>query len=229
MADRQIDDPHSNGKIFKGDKTFQGTHFKNHDEARNSAKTSELNFGKRKRLQCYECGSFNHLRPQFPNFKTQKADLCRIGVNSEGSLLDPYTLEGRVNGFIYRMSILRDTGATIDVICQKYVDRDRMKGEHVWVRHLLDDRMTCLPVAEVEIECDLGTVTSKAAVIKNHLDQGRYILGNQTAALLQGVEKTKYLIDTGQNSEQIELYREEEEEVNSENKEVLPPVNPLAP
>ncbi|GFY78578.1 retrovirus-related Pol polyprotein from transposon 297 [Trichonephila inaurata madagascariensis] len=87
------------------------------------------------------------------------------------------------------MSILRDTGATVDVICQKYVDRDRMKGEHVWVRHLLDDHMTCLPVAEVEIECDLGTVTSKAAVIGNHLDQGRYILGNQTAALLQGIEE----------------------------------------
>ncbi|GFV77878.1 retrovirus-related Pol polyprotein from transposon 17.6 [Trichonephila clavipes] len=32
-----------------------------------------------------------------------------------------------------------------------------MKGEHVWVRHLLDDHMTCLPVAEVDIECDLGT------------------------------------------------------------------------
>ncbi|GFU52809.1 retrovirus-related Pol polyprotein from transposon 412 [Trichonephila clavipes] len=88
------------------------------------------------------------------------------------------------------MSILRDTGATVDIICQKYVDRDRMKGEHVWVPHLLDDHMTCLPIAEVDIECDLGIerVTSKAAVIGNHLDQGWYILGNQTAALLQGIE-----------------------------------------
>ncbi|GFW03937.1 hypothetical protein TNCV_2050531 [Trichonephila clavipes] len=32
-------------------------------------------------------------------------------------------------------------------------------------------------------------VTSKAAVIGNHWDQGRYILGNQTAALLQGIEE----------------------------------------
>ncbi|GFQ74427.1 retrovirus-related Pol polyprotein from transposon 297 [Trichonephila clavata] len=64
-----------------------------------------------------------------------------------------------------------------------------MKGEHVWVRHLLDDHMTCLPIAEVDIECDLGKVTSKAAVIGNHLDQGRYILGNQTAALLQGIKE----------------------------------------
>ncbi|GFY59414.1 retrovirus-related Pol polyprotein from transposon 17.6 [Trichonephila inaurata madagascariensis] len=98
-ADRQISDNHSHDKIFKGSKTFQDTHFRNYKYARNSGKTPELNFDKRKRLQCYECGSFNHLRPQCPNLKTQKAELCRIGVKSEGSLLDPYTSKGKVNGF----------------------------------------------------------------------------------------------------------------------------------
>ncbi|GFR33125.1 retrovirus-related Pol polyprotein from transposon 412 [Trichonephila clavata] len=172
-----------------------------------------------------------------------------VGVKSEGSLLDPYTLEGRVNGF--RMSILRDTGATVDVICQKYVGRDRMKGEHVWVRHLLDDHMTCLPVAEVDIECDLGKVTSKAAVIGNHLDQGRYILGNQTAALLQGIKENcsshvgkvntvvtrsqtrqgkekEILRESDQNAEQTELNLEEITD-NSENEEILPPVDHCSP
>ncbi|GFU40697.1 retrovirus-related Pol polyprotein from transposon 412 [Trichonephila clavipes] len=115
-ADRLMGDNHSHGKIFKGNKTFQGTHFRNYNDARNSGKTPELNFDKRKKLQCYECGSFNHLRPQCPNLKTQKVELCRIGVKSEGSLLDPCTSKGKVNGF--RMSILRDTGATVDVICQ---------------------------------------------------------------------------------------------------------------
>ncbi|GFS65615.1 retrovirus-related Pol polyprotein from transposon 17.6 [Trichonephila clavipes] len=81
-ADRQIGDNHSHGKIFKGNKTFQGTHFRNHNDAPDSGKTPELNFDKRKRLQCYECGSFNHLRPQCPNLKTQKVELCRIGVKS---------------------------------------------------------------------------------------------------------------------------------------------------
>ncbi|GFV30087.1 hypothetical protein TNCV_3478301 [Trichonephila clavipes] len=28
------------------------------------------------------CGSFNHLRPQCPNLKTKKVELCRIGVKS---------------------------------------------------------------------------------------------------------------------------------------------------
>ncbi|GFY38306.1 retrovirus-related Pol polyprotein from transposon 412 [Trichonephila inaurata madagascariensis] len=208
----------------------------------------ELNFDKRKRLQCYEWGSFNHLRPQCPNLKTQKAELCRIGVKSEGSLLDPYTSQGKVNGF--RMSILRDTGATVDVICQKYVDRNRMKGEHVCVRHLLDDHMTCLPVAEVEIECDLGTVTSKAEVIGNHLDQGRYILGNQTIAL-QGIEENcssdvgkvntvvtrsqtrqskenEIFNESDQIDEQTELNLEEGAD-NLENEEILPPVDCYSP
>ncbi|GFQ64616.1 retrovirus-related Pol polyprotein from transposon 17.6 [Trichonephila clavata] len=46
---------------------------------------------------------------------------------------------------------------------------------------------------------------------------------------MQQFEETNYLIDTEQNSEQIELDRVEEEEVNSENKEILPPVNPFSP
>ncbi|GFX16129.1 retrovirus-related Pol polyprotein from transposon 412 [Trichonephila clavipes] len=134
------------------------------------------------------------------------------------------------------MSILRDTGATVNVICQKYVDRNRMKGEHVCVRHLLDDHMTCLPVAEVDIECDLGTeregerVTSKAAVIGNHLDQGRCIVVNRTAALLQGIEENcpSYVRKSDQNDDQTELNLEEGTD-NLENGEILPPVDCCSP
>ncbi|GFR10453.1 hypothetical protein TNCT_14281 [Trichonephila clavata] len=46
---------------------------------------------------------------------------------------------------------------------------------------------------------------------------------------MQQFEETKHLIDTDQNSEQIELDREEEEEVNCTNNEILPPVNPFSP
>ncbi|GFS97462.1 retrovirus-related Pol polyprotein from transposon 297 [Trichonephila clavipes] len=195
----------------------------NHNDARNSGKTPELNFDKRKRLQCYECGSFNRLRPQCPNLKTQKVELCRIGVKSEGSLLDPYTSKGKRQN----------------------------EGEHVFVQHLLDDHMICLPVAEVDIEYDLGTVTSKAAVIGNHLDQRRYILGNQTAALLQGIEENcpsyvgkvntvvtrsqtrqskenEIFDESDQNDEQTELNLEEGTD-NLENGEILPPIDCCSP
>ncbi|GFT19360.1 retrovirus-related Pol polyprotein from transposon 17.6 [Trichonephila clavipes] len=46
-----------------------------------------------------------------------------------------------------------------------------------------------------------------------------------TSSQVPQFEETKYLIDTDQNSEQIELDREE---VNSENKEILPPADPYS-
>ncbi|GFX59882.1 hypothetical protein TNCV_4983951 [Trichonephila clavipes] len=49
-----------------------------------------------------------------------------------------------------------------------------------------------------------------------------------TSSQVPQFEETKYLIDTDQNSEQIELDREEEKEVNSENKQILPPVVPCS-
>ncbi|GFU71101.1 retrovirus-related Pol polyprotein from transposon 412 [Trichonephila clavipes] len=119
-----------------------------------------------------------------------------------------------------------------------------MKGEHVWVGHLLDDLMTCLPVAEVEIECDLGTVTPKAA-------ETTWIKGNQIAALLQGIEENysshvgkvntvvtrsqtrqskenEIFNESDQNDEQTELNLEEVTD-NVENEEILPPVDCCSP
>ncbi|GFV16745.1 hypothetical protein TNCV_4419321 [Trichonephila clavipes] len=49
-----------------------------------------------------------------------------------------------------------------------------------------------------------------------------------TSSQVPQFEETKYLIDTDKNSEQMELDREEEKEVNSENKEILPPVGPCS-
>ncbi|GBM95981.1 Retrovirus-related Pol polyprotein from transposon 412 [Araneus ventricosus] len=80
------------------------------------------------------------------------------------------------------MTILRDTGATVDVISQKFVDYAKMTGEHVWVKYLLNDHLVCLPLAEVEIKCELGHIKTKAAVTN---DPGRYVLGNKTANLFK--------------------------------------------
>ncbi|GFT57852.1 hypothetical protein TNCV_4865751 [Trichonephila clavipes] len=45
--------------------------------------------------------------------------------------------------------------------------------------------MTCLPLAEVEIDCEWRHVITKAAVVRKQLDQGRNILGNRTIELLE--------------------------------------------
>ncbi|GBM02454.1 hypothetical protein AVEN_76503-1 [Araneus ventricosus] len=81
------------------------------------------------------------------------------------------------------MPILRDTGVTVDVISQKFVDYAKMTGEHVWIQYLLNDHLLCLPLAEVEIKCELDHIKTKAAVVTN--DPGRYVLGNKTAQLFK--------------------------------------------
>ncbi|GFT48831.1 retrovirus-related Pol polyprotein from transposon 17.6 [Trichonephila clavipes] len=58
------------------------------------------------------------------------------------------------------MPILRDTGASIDIICEKFTTPSMFTGENVWVQHILDEHMTCLPLAEVEIDCESGDMSS---------------------------------------------------------------------
>ncbi|GFY56133.1 hypothetical protein TNIN_98031 [Trichonephila inaurata madagascariensis] len=65
--------------------------------------------------------------------------------------------------------------------------REVQLEKETWEREF---QLECLRVKQSTVATkSVGTVTSKAAVIGNHLDQGRYILGNQTAALLQGIEE----------------------------------------
>ncbi|GFR17147.1 retrovirus-related Pol polyprotein from transposon 17.6 [Trichonephila clavata] len=121
---------------------------------------------------------------QCPKLKKYNSEtINRVRSNSENASLDPYTTRGKVNGI--EMPILKDTGASIDIICEKFITPNMFTGENVWVQHILDEHMTCLPLAEVEIDCDWGHVITKAAVVRKQLDQGRYILGNQTIELLE--------------------------------------------
>ncbi|GFY61109.1 retrovirus-related Pol polyprotein from transposon 412 [Trichonephila inaurata madagascariensis] len=147
-------------------------------------RNNHQDFETRRRLQCFECGSYDHFRPQCPKLKKYSSEtINRLKSNSENASLDPYTTRGKVNGF--EMPILRDTGASIDIICEKFITPNMFTGENVWVQHILDEHMTCLPLAEVEIDCEWGHIITKAAVVRKQLDQGRYILGNRTIELLE--------------------------------------------
>ncbi|CAL1290941.1 unnamed protein product [Larinioides sclopetarius] len=233
---------HTSINKYKGNKINQNSNLTKESEPRGFSKKFETSVDKRKRLQCFECGSYEHLRPQCPRIRVPKSEVNRVGKEGDRNLLDPYIKIGKING--YSMPILRDTGATVDVICQKYVNSNRMTGEHVWVKHIFDDHMTCLPVAQIDVEYGLGRVTTKAVVVEDKLDQGRYILGNQTADLLKIIDKSKNLNfasvnavvtrskteqlrnDTNSLDEQIntEICEERimEESEDEENEEVLP-------
>ncbi|KAF8789932.1 hypothetical protein HNY73_005028 [Argiope bruennichi] len=87
------------------------------------------------------------------------ATVNQLSGTDEDEIMAPYTSIREVNGF--SMPILRDTGSSIDVICLKVVKPEMFTGEHVW---------------------------TKAAVVSNKADKGRYLPGNGTAAI---IEKSK--------------------------------------
>ncbi|GBN46584.1 hypothetical protein AVEN_45684-1 [Araneus ventricosus] len=84
----------------------------------------------------------------------------------------------QVNGI--EMPILRETDATLDLICKKYVPLSMCTNETVWIRTCLEESAVCLPIAEVELDCDFGRIITNVAVLRDSLNQERYILGNKT-------------------------------------------------
>ncbi|GFW56973.1 retrovirus-related Pol polyprotein from transposon 412 [Trichonephila clavipes] len=110
------------------------------------------------------------------------------------------------------MPILRDTGATLDLICKKYVKPSMFINETVCIRTPLEETAVCLPMAEVELDCVFGHVITKAAVLRDSLDQGKYFLRNKTAALFEEVKKNKeiqvYMVNAVETRSQKKLIKE---------------------
>ncbi|GFV19767.1 retrovirus-related Pol polyprotein from transposon 412 [Trichonephila clavipes] len=120
--------------------------------------------------------------------------------------------KGSVNG--HEIDILRDTGATIDLVCAKCINPSSFSGENVWVKQPLSPELVCLPLAVVEISGNFGTVQTKAAVCGNLLNQhGRYLLGNKTAELIKGNLGYNFLpveiLNAVQTRSQVKAAREE--------------------
>ncbi|GFY18404.1 SCAN box domain-containing protein [Trichonephila clavipes] len=132
-------------------------------------KNHEKDFEKRRQLRCYECGSYSHLGPQCDKLKNYETVTSNETVRNGIDVLAPYTSLGTVNGI--EMPILRDTGATLDLICKKYVKPSMFINETVRIRTSLEETAVCLPVAEVELDCVFGHVITKAAVLRDSLYQ----------------------------------------------------------
>ncbi|GFW10657.1 retrovirus-related Pol polyprotein from transposon 412 [Trichonephila clavipes] len=119
---------------------------------------------------------------------------------------------GSVNG--QKIDILRDTGATIDLVRAKYINPSSFSGENVWVKQPLSPELVCLPLAVVEISGNFGTVQTKVDVCGNHLNQhGRYLLGNKTVELIKGNLGYNFLpveiLNAVQTRSQVKAAREE--------------------
>ncbi|GFW52138.1 retrovirus-related Pol polyprotein from transposon 412 [Trichonephila clavipes] len=180
-------------------------------------KNHEKDFEKRRQLRCYECGSYSHLRPQCDKLKKNYETVASNETVRNGTdVLAPYTSLGTVNGI--EMPILRDTGATLNLICKKYVSPSMFINETVWIRTPLEETAVCLPMAEVELDCVFGHVMTKAAVLRDSLDQGKYLLGNKTAALFEEVKKNKeiqvYMVNAVETRSQKKLTEESKQDLN---------------
>ncbi|GFV05969.1 retrovirus-related Pol polyprotein from transposon 412 [Trichonephila clavipes] len=117
-----------------------------------------------------------HIKAGCPKLIKNKTTetLNNIEGNENPDFLNSYTTKGSVNG--HEIDILRDTGATIDLVCAKYINPSSFSGENVWVKQPLSPELVCLPLAVVEISGNFGTVQTKAAVCGNHLNQHVEIL-----------------------------------------------------
>ncbi|GFW69883.1 retrovirus-related Pol polyprotein from transposon 17.6 [Trichonephila clavipes] len=176
--------------------------------------TRERTFEKRVIQRCYHCNMPGHIKAVCPKLIKNKTTetLNNIEGNENPDFLNSYTTKGSVNG--HEIDILRDTGATIDLVCAKYVNPSSSSGENVWVKQPLSPELVCLPLAVVEISGNFGTVQTKAAVCGNHLNQhGRYLLGNKTAELIKGNLGYNFLpveiLNAVQTRSQVKAAREE--------------------
>ncbi|GFX53652.1 retrovirus-related Pol polyprotein from transposon 17.6 [Trichonephila clavipes] len=155
-----------------------------------------------------------HIKAGCPKLIKNKTTetLNNIEGNENPDFLNSYTTKGSVNG--HEIDILRDTGATIDIVCAKYINPSSFSGENVWVKQPLSPELVCLPLAVVGISGNFGTVQTKAAVCGNHLNQhGRYLLGNKTAELIKGNLGYNFLpveiLNAVQTKSQVKAAREE--------------------
>ncbi|GFW81696.1 SCAN box domain-containing protein [Trichonephila clavipes] len=75
-------------------------------------------------------------RPQCDKLKKNYETVASNETVRNGTdVLAPYTSLGTVNGI--EMPILRDTGATLDLICKKYVKPSMFINETVWIQTAL--------------------------------------------------------------------------------------------
>ncbi|GFY39929.1 SCAN box domain-containing protein [Trichonephila inaurata madagascariensis] len=81
-------------------------------------------------------------KPQCDKLKKTPESISHVVTDkSFDELMARYTSLGKVNGV--EMKILRDTGATLDLTCNKYVKPHMYTNEKVWLRTPLEKSLIC--------------------------------------------------------------------------------------
>lgn len=77
-------------------------------------------------------------------------------------LLRPYLNTWTVNGKSCR--VLRDRGATIDMVYPDYVTEAQYSGKSSWIRSVIEEGSVCLPVSDVRTSRTFRDVRTELAV-----------------------------------------------------------------
>ncbi|GBN43637.1 hypothetical protein AVEN_36748-1, partial [Araneus ventricosus] len=182
-------------------------------------------FERRTQPACYICHSTSHLRPNCPQLNKSKELVNRVGLSEQAKdLFAPYLSKALVNN--EEMDILRDTGASIDIVSRNHIRPEHFTGEVVYVKQPLDAEFRCLPLAKVELQSpEFGCVVTKAAVIDAQLDSGWYLLSNKTYELILQAKRKPNLnaVVTRSQTRKIEPLKSEEKE-----KKAVSPREPAA-
>ena len=85
-----------------------------------------------------------------------------------------------------------------------------------------------MPVTEIEMDCDFGHIITKAAVLRDYLDQRRHLLRNKTVAMFEESRKNKEIKVYTVNAVEIHAKRRFIERINLNTKttaNIIPEVN----
>lgn len=168
-------------KFQKGSKETSSANASEKSEQPQTAKKEEVKtskFEEKRPLICYKCQQPGHIAAG-----CRQASVSVNLLTEESDLLLPYTYDMTVNGVSCK--VLRDTGATFDVVHPSFVQPEHFTGGCVWVRQALEPDTKCLPVAKVVLEGAFGKFQTEAAVSDKLPQKIPYIFSNKSMRELQ--------------------------------------------
>ncbi|KAH6937575.1 hypothetical protein HPB50_001728 [Hyalomma asiaticum] len=130
------------------------------------------------------------------------------GGDENMQLLRPYLRDLVVNG--KDCKVLRDSGATMDIVHPDYVEATHLTGECAWIRQVAEKNSICLPIAKVTIEGPFGVLETEAAVSPNLPRQYPYLFSNKSYMLLKkrGLSFGEFIVQAITRSKARELAAE---------------------
>lgn len=165
------------------------------DSTKDVQRIKTLAYEKRKAPACYTCGSLSHLkyncnRGKETNIKTASNVQTCVGFDKS---FKPYLSTALVNR--ETTTILRDTGADVDLISETLIKPQQLTGKTVWIKQPLEPGLRCIPLAEVELEVNGVKIKTQAGVVGRQVDMNHYLLGNKTQLLLEQAKTGPSLVN----------------------------------